>query len=74
MRLRHPRQTPVLTRTEGSFSYQGVSKGGGLGTRQILNIGHACIFIVHDGDCNGSPYGFNCRVSCGAPRNGQILL
>ena len=28
MHLRHPRQTPVLTRTEGSFSYQGVSKGG----------------------------------------------
>ena len=29
MHLRHPRQTPVLTRMEGSVSYQGVSKGGG---------------------------------------------
>ena len=28
MHLRHPRQTPVLTCTEGSFSYQRVSKGG----------------------------------------------
>ena len=29
MDLRHPRQTPVLTRTEGSFNYQGVSSKGG---------------------------------------------
>ena len=28
MHLRHPRQTSELTGTEGSFSYQGVSKGG----------------------------------------------
>ena len=33
MHLQHPCQTPEFTRTEGSFSYQGVSKGG-LGTRQ----------------------------------------
>ena len=28
MHLRHPRQTPVLTRTEASCSYHGVSKAG----------------------------------------------
>ena len=33
MHLRHPHQPPVLTRTEGSFSCQGVSKRG-LGTRK----------------------------------------
>ena len=30
----YPRQTPVLTRTEGSFSYPGGFSKGGLGTRQ----------------------------------------
>ena len=46
MHLRHPRQTRVLTRTEDSVGYQGVSKGGS-GTRQTTRAagsGQQCFF------------------------------
>ena len=46
MHLRHPRQTPELTGTEGSFSYQGVSKGGGsLARKCIFHNLDKCIFL-----------------------------
>ena len=43
MRLRRLRQTPVLTRAEGSFSCQGVSKEGGCGGVNRVDLSF-CVF------------------------------